>query len=76
MANQLFVSYEYLADGRYAEACAALNRAYNFEPTYKDEERVGSDPWLLRIRVQRKLAIREKLAQSVGCQRKEPVRRK
>lgn len=33
-----FVSYEYLADGRYAEACAALNRAYNFEPTYKDEE--------------------------------------
>ena len=33
-----FVSYQYLGNGLYAEACAALHRAYDFEPTYCDEK--------------------------------------
>jgi hypothetical protein len=33
-----FVSYQYLDDGLYTEACSALNRVYDFEPTYCDEK--------------------------------------
>ncbi|HNE21176.1 MAG TPA: hypothetical protein PLE72_11425 [Azospira sp.] len=35
--NVYFVSYQYLDEGLYAEACSALNRAYQFEPTYCDD---------------------------------------